>query len=356
MKDLILDDLNKISKIDEYDQIGKLENLSNQILESFDIVDSYEFEKIFKINNIIFNGMGGSAISGDIIKSLLINKLNIPIFVNRGYSIPKWANKNTLVINQSYSGDTEETLSAFKIAYQKKCKLISISSGGRLQEFSENRGITNIKIPNGYIPRSAIAYFIFISLNVLNKIGVTNNILKINIDDIIEITNYVIKNNNKNNLLENNPSKKLAKKIYNNIPQIYGWDIYAPIAKRWCTQFNENSKVISKYNIVSESNHNDIVGWSQDNEISNKFSCIIFRDKTLETIYMRTRLDFMKNLFLNVAGNVIEVNIKGKDPLSKIIYSISLGDFTSCYLALLRNIDPTPVKIIDELKRRLKSI
>ena len=125
MKDLILDDFNKISKIDEYDQIGKLENLSNQILESFDIVDSYEFEKIFKINNIVFNGMGGSAISGDIIKSLLINKLNIPIFVNRGYSIPKWANKNTLVINQSYSGDTEETLSAFKIAYQKKCKLIS---------------------------------------------------------------------------------------------------------------------------------------------------------------------------------------------------------------------------------------
>ena len=193
-------------------------------------------------------------------------------------------------------------------------------------------------------------------MNFLNKIGVIKDFLKIKIDELIDFANYIIDDNKQKNLFENNQSKKLAEKIFNNIPQIYGWDIYSPIAKRWSTQFNENSKVISKYDFVTESNHNDLVGWSENYEISKKFSCIIFRDKSIESIYMKTRLDFMKKLFLNVAGNVNEINIEGNDPISKIIYLISLGDFTSCYLAILRNIDPTPVMIIDELKQRIKSI
>jgi len=352
----MLDDLKKISKIDKSNQIEKLEKLPFQIKESFEIVRSNEFEKLFKINNIIFNGMGGSAISGDIIKSLLMNKLNIPIFVNRSYILPKWANKNTLVITQSYSGNTEETISAFKQAYQKKCKTISISSGGKLQEYCKNRGINHIKIPSGYIPRSAIAYFLFISLKMLDKIGLTTSILKINIEEILDIAKDVIKHNNKRILIENNPSKKIAQTIFSTIPQVYGWNIYSPIAKRWSTQFNENSKLISKFDIVSESNHNDIVGWSENYEISKKFSCIIFRDKSLESIYMSTRFDFMKKLYSDVAANFIEIHAKGNDPISKIVHSISLGDFTSCYLAILRKIDPTPVTIIDELKEIMKSI
>ena len=221
----MLDDLHRISEIDKSNQIEKLEKLPFQINESFDIVNSNKFEKLFKINNIIFNGMGGSAISGDIIKSLLMNKLNIPIFVNRSCNLPKWANKNTLVINQSYSGNTEETLNAFKKAFQKKCKTISISSGGKLQEYSENRGVNHIKIPSGYIPRSAIAYFIFISLNILNKIGLTTNIFNFDIEEILDVTEDVIKNNNKKVLKENNQSKKIAQTIFNTIPQIYGWNI-----------------------------------------------------------------------------------------------------------------------------------
>jgi glucose/mannose-6-phosphate isomerase len=352
----MLDDLLIISGIDKNNQLEKLENIAFQIKESFEIVDSNEFEKIFKVDNIIFNGMGGSAISGDIIETLLRNKLNIPIFVNRSYNLPKWANKNTLVITQSYSGNTQETLSAFKQAYQKKCKIISISSGGKLQDYCKNRGIKHVKIPEGYIPRSAIAYFIFISLKIFEKIGIANNIIKIDAEEILEVINDIIKENNKNVPTDINPSKKIAKKILGTIPQIYGWDIYSPIAKRWSTQFNENSKLISKFDIVSESNHNDIVGWSQNPEISKKFSCILFRDKNLESIYMSTRLDFMKSFYSDFAANLIEINAKGKNSISKMIYTIYLGDFISCYLAILRKIDPTPVTIIDELKKRLNSI
>jgi glucose/mannose-6-phosphate isomerase len=352
----MLDDLEFISKIDKSNQIRKIEKFPFQINEAIEIVDKLQINKIFKINNIIFNGMGGSAISGDIIKTLFINRLNIPIYVNRSYNLPKWANKNTLVITQSYSGNTEETLSAFKQAYQKKCKTISISSGGKLEEYCQNRGITHVKIPSGYVPRGAIAYFIFISLKILEKIGLTTNILKIDIEELIEITNVIVKDNNLKIPKEKNTSKKIAQKIFGTIPQIYGWDIYSPIAKRWSTQFNENSKLISKFDIVSESNHNDIVGWSQNYEISKKFSCIIFRDKSIESIYMSNRLDFMKTLYSDVAANVIEVEAKGKNTISKMISTMYLGDFISFYLAILRKIDPTPVPIIDELKERINSI
>ncbi len=352
----MLDNLQAISKIDKTNQLEKLDKIPYQIKESLEIVESNKFEKLFKINNIIFNGMGGSAISGDIIQVLLSNRLNIPIFVNRNGELPKWANKNTLVISQSYSGNTEETLSAFKHAYQKKCKNISISSGGKLEEYCLNRGTKHVKIPSGYLPRSAIAYFLFISLKILEKIGLTTNIFKINTEEIIETIEYLINNNNKNVLKENNLSKQIAQTIYGTIPQIYGWDIYSPIAKRWSTQFNENSKIISKFDIVSESNHNDIVGWSQNNEISKKFSCILFRDRDLESIYMSARLDFMKILYNDVAANLIEIEAKGKNLISKMLYTLHLGDFTSCYLAILRNIDPAPVPIIDELKAKIRHI
>jgi glucose/mannose-6-phosphate isomerase len=352
----MLNDVNLISKIDKSNQIGNLEKLPNQIIESIKIVESYNLDKLFKVNNIIFSGMGGSAIVGDFITVLLRNKFNIPIFVNRCNTIPKWANKNTLVICLSYSGNTEETIKSFKHAYQKKCKIVTISSGGKLKEYSHNRGINHISIPSGYIPRSAIVYFLFTSIKILEKSGLLNNTLKIDIEDILETAELVIKENNMHIPEEDNPTKIIAKKIFNSIPQIYGWDIYEPIARRWSTQFNENSKIIAKYDFISESNHNDIVGWSQNPEVSKNFSCILFRDKNLESIYVSTRLNFMKVLYSDLTKNFIEIDVKGKNLISKMIYATYFGDYLSCYLAILREIDPTPVPIIDELKEKIELI
>ena len=126
----------------------------------------------YKIDDIVISGMGASAISGDIIQSLFRDKLDIPIYVSRNYDLPKWANKNTLVISQSYSGNTEETLSTFKHGYQKHCKIIGISSGGKLQEYCEKREIPHIKIPSGIQPRAATGYSLFSSINAMRIIGV----------------------------------------------------------------------------------------------------------------------------------------------------------------------------------------
>ena len=300
--------------------------------------------------------MGGSAISGDILQNLLRDRFEIPIFVNRSYELPKWANKDTLVLAQSYSGDTEETLSAFKHATQKKCKILGISSGGKLQGYCEKRGISHIKIPSGIQPRAATAYMLFSSLIALKKINLLREISDLEIEEAIELTTDFREKNNKKVGEKDNFSKQLATRIHNTIPQVYGWGIYEPIARRWCNQFNENSKIIARYDFVPECNHNDIVGWSQNPEASKKFTCIMFRDDKLETIYMAKRLDFMRDFFEGVAANVIEVQVKGKKNLAKMMYTMYLGDFVSCYLAILRKIDPTPVDVIIELKKALAEI
>jgi len=353
---MTLDDLGLISKIDKSGMIDTIAQFPEQIKETMDLVNSASLDSIFKIDNIIISGMGGSAISGDIVQSFLRDRYEMPIYVTREYNLPKWANKNTLVFSQSYSGNTEETLSTFKHAYQKKCKIIAISSGGKLQECCEKREVPHIKIPSGFAPRAATAYLLFSPLLALEKIGIMHNILGPEIEEtIVELKDF--RDHNKKEVSEkDNFSKQLATKLFNTIPQVYGWEIYTPIAKRWCTQFNENSKIIARYDVVSECNHNDIVGWSQDHEKSKQFTCVLFRDEKIESIYMTKRLDFMKALFEGVSADVIEIPVTGKKTLAKMMYAMYLGDFVSCYLAILRKIDPTPVDIIVELKQVLAEI
>lgn len=352
----MLDDLKLISEIDKSNMLDAVAGFPEQIKNVKNIVNPVSFNSYFKIDNIVISGMGASSISGDIVQSLLRDRIDIPIFVTRQYDLPKWVNKNTLVISQSYSGNTEETLGTFKHACQKRSKIICISSGGKLQEFCEKREIPLIKIPTGIPPRAATGYILFSAIYALKKIGIITNDIDSEIEETILITDE-FKNHNKKEVPEkDNLSKQMAKKIFNTIPQIYGWNFYSPIAKRWCTQFNENSKLICRYDEVSECNHNDIIGWSMNPEVSKKFTCIIFRDNENESIYLSKRLDFMKKLFEEVAGNVIEIQATGKKQLAKMMYFMYLGDFISCYLAILRKIDPTPVDAITELKSELAKI
>ena len=189
MVEFMLDDLNLISKIDKSKMLDTITQYPEQIKETIDIVNSTKIEHLFKVDNIVISGMGGSAISGDIVQSFFRERLDIPIFVNREYTLPKWVNKNTLVISQSYSGNTEETLSTFKHANQKKCKIIGISSGGKLQHFCEERDLPFIKIPSGYQPRSATVYILFSSMLTFKKIGLLRNSIDTEIEETIELVN-----------------------------------------------------------------------------------------------------------------------------------------------------------------------
>ena len=350
---MMVNNIEKIAIVDKANMFDTLAKFPDQIKESLVIAESIERFNFLKIDNVILAGMGASAIPGDILVSLFRDKLDVPLIINREYDLPKWANKDTLVICISYSGNTIETLSSFKIASQKKCKIICISTGGKLQELAEKRGVPFVKIPAGIQPRTATAYLLFPSMIFLKKLGLIKTTIDSDIDETITVLQDFVTMNKKIVSEETNLANQLAKKIFSSIPQMYGWGIYSPIAMRWRHQFNENSKLIARAELVPECNHNDIVGWPSNPEISKHFSCILFRDKDEESIQMTTRLNFMRDLFYNTACNVIEVFPKGKSQLAKMMYLLCLGDFTSCYLAVLRGIDPSPVDIISELKKRL---
>lgn len=347
-------DLNSVEKmkhIDRHDMLSIVYHLPDHIEETKDIVGDANIPKIFRVDNILICGMGGSAISGDILKIYLRRKLSIPIGVNRSYNLPKWVNKYTLVFSQSYSGDTEETLLAFKQAYEKHCQIISISSGGRLEEYCRNRDIPHIKIPSSYPPRATIGYLLFSMLFALKKIGIFQH--NVEVDETISLLREVREEFNENIDIEENIAKQLAMKIHGSIPQIYSLDIYEPIAKRWMNQFAENSKLISRYNVLPEATHNDIVAWSFDEKNSKNFSCIFLRDSIEENNSMRLRIDFMKKILSPMVSSIEDIQPRGKKFLAKMMYLLYLGDYVSCYLAFLRNVDPTPIDAITELKEIL---
>jgi len=353
---MILDDIETMKSIDKSDMRNDLFPFPDYIKNAQRIVSETDIPKFYNIQQVIVSGMGGSAISGDILHDYTEEKGFIPMMTHRSYQLPKWANKHTLVFSQSYSGNTEETLSAFKHAYEKKCPIISITSGGKLQEYCEKRSIPCIVLPDSLQPRCALAYLFFAGLFSLQKIGLFTNAIEKEINETIELSKQLIENIHPEISFEKNIAKQIANRIQSTIPNIYAWDIYQSIARRWATQINENGKMIAGYHSVPESNHNDIVGWSEHSEKSKQFSVIIFRDAHKESIRMKTRLDFMTTFYGHVAADLIEVHVLGKTNMAKMMYLLILGDYVSYYLAILRNKDPTSVSIINQMKQTLKRL
>ncbi len=352
----MLDEVSMVKRIDQSDMLGCIDAFPGHVKETIELMKAVQIFKLIKVDNVVISGMGGSGIAGEIVAELFRDKIDVPIFVNREYDLPKWARKDTLTVFLSYSGNTEETLSAFKIASQKKCACICITSGGKLEEFAVKRGVTVVKIPGGLQPRAAIGYLLYSLIFVLQKTGVLTHLIDADIEESIAIASEVVRENVVGVDEASNPAKQMARQLHGSIPQIYGWGIYAPIATRWRYQFNENSKLIARSDVIPEGNHNDIVGWGCNPEAAEYFSCILLRDRGLESIYLAKRFDFMKTVFSDTVRHVIDVSVKGHSALARLVSLLLIGDYVSCYLAILRQIDPTPIDVITELKQELQKI
>ena len=351
-----LDDITQIKKIDVSNMAKTLHEFPTQITNALDTVDTIQLPSLYNIKHIIVTGVGGSAIVGDILQYYLRKKLSIPVFINRSGDLPKWANKYTLVFTISYSGNTEETIQSFKDALQKHCMIIAITSGGKLKEYCENRGITTLTLPTGFEPRAALGYLFFYLFRSLQNLKIIQHKVHDELDETIHLIQELSHEYHVNVSVSENTAKKLAKTLNGYSPQLYGWSIFTPVVKRWSNQFNENSKLISRYDELTECNHNDIVGWAENPTVAKTFAVLVIRDTKIETLQIKTRFAFMKKLYEANAGKYIEITSQGKSTLAKMISSIYLGDFTSYYLALLKDTDPTPIFIINALKQELSKI
>jgi glucose/mannose-6-phosphate isomerase len=288
-----------------------------------------------EIGTVVVTGMGGSAIGGDILKSYM-HESNVPVFVNRNYTLPNFVDEYSLVIAVSYSGNTEETLSAYNEAVKRGAKTAAITSGGKLAQLCEK----TIKIPTGFQPRAAVGYLFFPILGLLHNAGIA----KVKNDELNEML-ALIKDTEK----YKDEAQAIVKKIDGRVPVIYSSELLGPVAYRWKTQFNENSKMPAFHHVFPEMNHNELVGFQGMDR--QKFVIVMLRDDH-DNARIIKRMDICKDLF-EERTDVIEVHSQGKSLLARMFTTMYLGDMASYYQAIRNRVDPAPVDVITRLKNEL---
>lgn len=324
-----------------------------QILESSKLVENFNFKSIpKKFDHLIFLGMGGSAIAGDFLKCYLHQEFPVPFMVNRNYTLPDFVGPKTLVIACSYSGDTEETISATKSAIEAKAHVVGIASGGKLQQLLENQQKPFLKIPAGYPPRQALAFMFFPLLNLFQHLGIITP-RQADLTEVITVLRGVREKNHPEKTHHHNFCNLIAQKLYKKIPVIYtASEFLYPVVVRWRNQFNENSKILAFSNVIPELTHNEIMGWEAPPDIVKNFN-IIFLRNDFETIRNRKRLEITKNIFQKNNLAIFEVFAEGKSVLSQIFSLVYIGDWVSYYLAILYDKDPYKIESINHLKESL---
>lgn len=309
----------------------------------YHLIDAYELAKGVKItgkfDKIFVCGMGGSSISGELLKAYMA-EFGVPVFVNRDYELPKYVNEKTLIFFISYSGNTEETISAFRVALKRGSEIVAIASGGKLKELCQTHNKKLILVPGHHQPRASLGYLFIPMLRVLENSGAIpkiENTLK-NISKQLKNPSYRLK------------AEELARNLKDKTALIYASEKFACVAQRWKTQINENTKIHAFYNTFSEMNHNEIVGYTK---LLAKFHMIIISSEK-DHPRIRKRFALVKKLVKEKGVDVTEMSIIGENHLHQILSAIHIGDWTSYFLALLYGIDPSPVDIIENLKKELR--
>ncbi|MEE9443134.1 MAG: bifunctional phosphoglucose/phosphomannose isomerase [candidate division Zixibacteria bacterium] len=366
----ILDNLENIRELDPGGMYDAIVDFPNQIREAIKIweqtkIDPEAFPDMDKIDNIVICGMGGSAIGGDLAGAVLEEYPRIPIIVSRDYSLPYFARDKTVVIVSSYSGNTEETLMAMYQAVSRKCKIFAITTGGAIGEFAIKKKIPILSPKKGLQPRAALGYSFGLLMMLLYNLGVSHHLPR-HLDNLASYLDIKAQSFLKDKVAEKNRCKQLAEKLHNRIPIIYSNTSFtSPAAIRFKGQLSENAKVLSFVNQFPECNHNEIVGWKNIELLKDKVIVILLRDRSDYTssdelissrIMIKARMNIVKEMIEAKGVEVIEINSGGDDELQRLFSIVQIADFTSFYLAILNDEDPTPVSLIEELKQRLSEL
>jgi glucose/mannose-6-phosphate isomerase len=345
----------EIARIDRDDMAARIAGFPAQAREGVAIGRAARISlRTGGLKQIVFCGLGGSAIAGDLLRSLLADQLRIPFIVNRHYSLPKSVGPDSLVIVSSYSGNTEETNAAHREALRRKARILCITSGGTTALLAKRRRTPCIIIPGGSPPRAALAYSFFPLLIVLGKLGLIRRPGR-------EIAETLALCEAKAAIYRvpdaaTNPALRLAESLAGRITVIYSsTGPFEAVNTRWRGQIAENAKALSFGHVLPEMNHNELVGWEVLRDQMREMAVLFLRDRE-DHPRVAVRIDVTRGLLGQVTPHVHEVWSEGTSRLARLFSLVHLGDWVSYYLALLHGVDPTPVAAIDHLKRELAAL
>jgi glucose/mannose-6-phosphate isomerase len=350
---LDLDDL-EVLQVDRSGMLDLLLDLPEHIQVGERLGQSVDLPPAADVRAIVVTGMGGSSISGDLLRSYIHAECPIPLMVNRHYSLPAFVGPKTLVCAASFSGNTEETLSAFGEARARGARLLAVTSGGQLGQLADEWHIPCVRVPEGLPPRTTVGYLFTPMLVTLARLGLIAD-QSAPLAEAIDVLRELGAQYRPGIETFRNLPKALAKDLHGKFPVIYGvQDLSDVVAYRWRTQFNENSKVLASHQAFPELSHNEVVGWQGPLASALEPWVVLLRDPQ-ELGRIRLQIDITKTFLQERAAGLTEVWSQGHSRIARLFSLLYTGDFTSYYLALLRGVDPKPVAAIDRLKDRLAS-
>jgi glucose/mannose-6-phosphate isomerase len=347
-----LDDQERIKALDHSDMIGQIRGLPDQLQQAWQLGMELPLQHFEGLRQVIVAGMGGSAIGADLVAGFAACTSHVPVLVHRDYELPSWARgPETLVIASSHSGNTEETISAYKAACDRGCRVLCISTDGRLGGLAEANGTPVWRYVHQGQPRAAVGY----SFGLLLAALVRQGLLPDPQSDLLEAV-AVMKAQQQTLGPEvgvaRNPAKRLAGQLFGRWVSVLASGILAPVARRWKGQISELAKAWAQFEFLPEADHNTLAG------VVNPVDVIT---RTM-TIFLRAPSDHPRNSlratltqegFMIAGLNTDSVEARGKTPLAHIWSCLHFGDYVAYYLAIAYGIDPTPVDALEALKQAL---
>jgi glucose/mannose-6-phosphate isomerase len=341
----MLDDLKYIHERDAEDTLGIAARQFGQLAHEFDIP-----EPDFRPDNVVYAGMGGSALAGLISSSW--PGFNVPFELLRNYDVPAYVSDKTMFVAASYSGNTEETLSALAQAEAKGAKIVVIASGGKLAEIAKDKGYPLAVLPKAEQPRYAVFYNLRALMTLMHRTGVLADETALE-----ELSGLADKLKASSEIwlptipTKDNPAKQLAQELMGKSVVVYGGPKLFPAAYKWKISVNENAKQVAWVNEIPEFNHNEFIGWSKQ-PIDKPYAVVDLRSN-LEHERVQKRFVVTERLLSGMRPAPHIVVAEGETLLEQLMWTIAFGDFVTLYLGLLNGIDPAPVELVEKFKKAL---
>lgn len=362
----VLDNLSMMKNLDPEGQLKWISQWHTIFTEAFKYSSSIEIPKKIEIgmkrrtitynknfSAIVITGMGGSAISGDYISTLLSHMPDIlvPVIINRGYDLPAWVSETTLMIGISYSGNTRETLSCVYQAFAKNIPLILASAGGLVQEIAEKYSIPWIKLPAGYQPRAAFPVLFGSLLGILSIIFPQSNI-KYSIANVSSAISKYLDDYGPQNPTATNLAKQIALSLYGKFPVIIS--SVSALGMRWKGQMNENAKSLAIYDVFPESMHNSIQGWETTHQNINDFVFIILK-LSIDSLEIVEKVSYCLQIANSTkSAKLFVLEFKNTSLIEGLVGATLTGDLISLYLAFIQEINPSTIRLINAMKKEFE--
>jgi glucose/mannose-6-phosphate isomerase len=338
-----------IAQVDPSGQLDDVLTAPEHLRDALWRVESAIMNEWDTPGGLVVAGMGGSAIGGALARAALGDHASRPIFVTRAYGLPPWTTPDTTVLCASYSGNTEETLACYESAGALGAQRVVVTTGGRLAELARADRVPVIPLPGGFQPRAAVAYMTVAALEVAALCGAGPRLTS-EIDVAASHTEQLVTEWGPD-APEDSLAKELARGLLGSAPVVAGAGLTAPIAYRWKTQINENAKLPCFAHELPELDHNELVGWEGAPDVGRFAS--VFLDDCDAHPRVKARMELTEKLIADSATASFHVETRGQTTIERVISLVLLGDLVSVYLAVLRGVDPGPVRVIEQLKAEL---